>query len=72
MPDLTISLTATQATKVAAAFGTPPDGVTALDHVTTQIKKWLKERAISQMQTDASNAAYDAQRVQGEADFGGF
>ena len=72
MPDITISVTASQAQRIAAAFGPKPAELTQEEWVVKHMKNWLKARVKGAEAETASNAAHDAAMTQVETDFGGF
>ena len=72
MPDITITVTANQAQRIAAAFGPPPDGVTPSEWVVQNTKKFYKSVVQGFEAQAQSNTAYDAARAQVNVDFGGF
>lgn len=67
MPDLTISLTAQQAQRVAAALG-----VSTQADVVRAVKEWLKNRVQKFEARESSSAATYAANVKVDQDFAGF
>ena len=72
MPDITISVTANQAQRIAASFGPPPDGMSEAEWVVKNTKRYYKEQVKAAESGSASNAAHDAAVGQVNTDFGGF
>lgn len=72
MPDITITVTAAQAQRIATAFGTPPAGVTQQQWLIQQTKAFWKARVREVESRAASNTAFDAALTQAETDFPGF
>lgn len=72
MPDITITVTANQAQRIAAAFGQPPNGVTQQQWVVQQLKAIVKEKVKAEESRLAANTAFDAANAQVDTDFGGF
>jgi hypothetical protein len=67
MPDPTITLTANQAQRLAAALH-----VSTLAEATAAVKALLKERVKKHEAMVDSNAAYDAANLKADTDFAGF
>lgn len=72
MPDITITVTADQASRIAAAFGPKPAALTQAEWVVKKTKEFYKERVRTAESSGAANTAFDAAVAQAEADFGGF
>jgi hypothetical protein len=67
MPDMTISFTAQQAQRLAAA-----PNVSTLAEATVAVKAILKERVKKFEASRDSNTAYDAANLKADTDFAGF
>lgn len=67
MPDLTISLTANQAQRVAAALG-----VSTNAEAVAKVKALLKEKVKDHEAQQATNSAHITARAQVDTDFAGF
>lgn len=72
MPDITISVTANQAQRIAAAFGPKPAELTQEEWVVKNTKAFYKERVKAAESQAAGNVAFDAAVAQANTDFGGF
>jgi hypothetical protein len=72
MPDITISVTASQAQRIAAALGPKPAELTQEEWVVKHLKNWIKSRVKVAEAEAASNTAHDVAMAQAETDFGGF
>jgi hypothetical protein len=72
MPDITITVTAGQAQRIAAAFGPKPIELTQEQWVVKNTKAFYKERVRAAESQSAANVAFDTARDQVDTDFGGF
>lgn len=72
MPDITFTVTANQAQRIAASFGSPPNGVTPQEWVIQNTKAFWKQHVKTAEARTAQNVAYDAANAQVETDFSGF
>lgn len=72
MPDITITVTAGQAQRIAAAFGPKPAELTQEEWVVKNTKAFYKEMVRKAESQAAGNVAFDAALAQVNSDFGGF
>lgn len=72
MPDITITVTVSQAQRISAAFGPTPGGMTQGEWVIKNTKQLWKDRVKAVESQVAGNTAYDAANAQAETDFTGF